>query len=203
MHFPFTRQGIPMNRTLFAPVLAMLLLGGCNKPADTPVAIGAGDEAVSAPESVPTVADPVPAAANGSVLAPASDDDMAVNSAIDKLLGDHARYQVVVEAYQQAVADGDKAAVAALVDYPIRVDIAGTKTTIRDPAAFVRGYDKIITPAIARTIEVQKYSELMVNGKGVMFGSGETWINGICAKDSADCSEFEVKVVAIQAGASN
>ena len=92
---------------------------------------------------------------------------------------------------------------AALVDYPIKVAVDGSKTTISDAAAFVRHYDRIITPAIAHAIEAQKYSELMVNGKGVMFGNGETWINGICKEGSADCSEFEVKVIAIQAGASN
>ena len=196
-----------MNRTLLALLLAMLLLGGCGKPADTPVASvpvsGAGDPAVSASESVPTAADSAPAATNDSGAAPTLDDDMAINASIDRVLGDHARYQAVIKAYQKAVGDGDKAAVAALVNYPIKVDIDGSKTAIRDPTAFVRDYDKIITPAIARTIEAQKYSELMVNGKGVMFGNGETWINGICKEGSADCSEFEVKVVAIQAGASS
>jgi hypothetical protein len=196
-----------MNRTLFALPLAMLLLGGCGKPADTPVvgvpASGTGDQAVSAPESGPLAADSAPAAANGSIVAPPPDDDTAVNASIDRLLGDHARYQAVIQAYQKAVADGDKAAVAALVEYPIKVDIDGGKTTVGDPAVFVRDYDKIVTPAIARAIEAQKYSELMVNGQGVMFGNGETWINGVCKHGSADCSEFEVKVVTIQAGASN
>jgi hypothetical protein len=148
-------------------------------------------------------ADAAPAATNGSVVAPPAADDTAVNASIDRVLGDHARYQAVIKAYQKAVGDGDKAAVAALVDYPIKVDIDGSKTTVGDAAAFVRDYDKIITPAIAGAIEAQKYSELMVNGQGVMFGSGETWINGVCKKGSADCSEFEVKVVAIQAGALN
>lgn len=205
MHVP--SQGIPMNRTLFALLSAMLLLGACGKPADTPVAgvpaDAADDQAVSAPESVPIAANPAPAATNGSIVAPAPDDDTVVNASIDRVLGDHARYQAVIQAYQKAVADGDKAAVAALVDYPIKVDIDGSKTTIGDPAAFVRDYDRILTPAIAGAIEAQKYSELMVSGQGVMFGDGETWINGICKQGSADCSEFDVKVVAIQAGASN
>jgi hypothetical protein len=33
-----------------------------------------------------------------------------------------------------------------------------------------------------------------------MLGSGETWINGVCKEGSADCSEFEVKVVTIRPG---
>ena len=108
----------------------------------------------------------------------------------------------MIDAYQKAVAEGDKQAVAALVDYPFSATIDGKGASIKSAAGFVENYDKIVTPAIASAIKAQKYSELMVNGKGVMFGSGETWINGICKKGSADCSEFEVKVVAIQPGGS-
>ena len=192
-----------MNRTLLIPLLAMLVLGGCGTPADTPAASGTGDQAVSAPAPAQTAADPVPGATDDSGVAPALEDDKVINASIDRLLGDHAKYQAVIEAYQQAVTRGDKAAVAALVDYPLQVDIDGSRTAIRDASAFVQDYDRIITPAIARTIEAQKYSELMVNSQGVMFGNGETWINGVCKKGSADCGEFEVKVVTIQAGASN
>ena len=94
-------------------------------------------------------------------------------------------------------------AVAALVDYPFEATLDGRKTAIKDRADFVRNYDQIITPAIAGVVKAQKYSELMVNGQGVMFGSGETWINGVCKQGSANCSEFEVKVVTIQPAATN
>ena len=104
----------------------------------------------------------------------------------------------MVKAYQKAVAEGDKAAVAALVNYPLAVTLDGKQTSIPDAMAFVGHYDQIVTPAIASVIKAQKYPELMVSGKGVMFGNGETWINGICRPDSADCSEFDVKVIAIQ-----
>jgi len=193
-----------MNRYPNTLLLAALLLGGCGGPRDAPAAGAptdeAGNEAASTPSPVQATADSAAAAKNDSGVAPAIDDHMAVNASIDKLLGDHARYEAVIEAYRKAVADGDKAAVAALVDYPIEVDIEGKKTSIKDPAAFVQDYDKIVTPAIAHAIEVQKYSDLLVNGQGVMLGSGETWINGVCKEGSADCSEFEVKVVTIQPG---
>lgn len=196
-----------MNRYPEIFLLATLLLGGCGKPADTPEARAAmedpGNEAASPPAPAPAAADTAPATVNDSGDAPANDDHTVVNASIDRVLGDHATYQAVIEAYQKAVTEGDEAAVAALVAYPIKVDLGGSKATIRDPAAFVRDYGRIVTPAIARAIAAQKYSELMVNGKGVMFGSGETWINGVCKQGSADCSEFEVKVVAIQAGVSN
>jgi hypothetical protein len=202
-----------MNRILSGLLLAMLLSGGCARPTDTPAASrpesrpasGAGDSTTAAQASAPatTATDRAPAATAASGDAPAKEESAAIDASIDSVLGDHTRYRAVIEAYRQAIIDGDKPAVAALVKYPLRVDIGGRKTTISDASAFVRDYDKIITADIARTIEAQKYSELMVNGQGVMFGSGETWINGVCKEGSADCSEFEVKVVAIQAGASD
>lgn len=196
-----------MNKSPLTFLLATLLLGGCYKPVDAPAASlpagEAGNETVSAPGSVPTAATDAPAATNDSGVAPAPDDHTAVNASIDRVLGDHARYQAVIEAYQKGVRDGDRVAVAALVNYPITVRIDGSKTAIKGPAAFVLDYDRILTPDIASTIESQRYSDLMVNSRGVMFGSGESWINGICTEGSADCSEFEVKVVTIQAGGSN
>jgi hypothetical protein len=39
----------------------------------------------------------------------------------------------------------------------------------------------------------------MVSAKGVMLGSGEVWLNGVC-RDPA-CTAPEVKVIAIQPGA--
>ncbi|MDR6842767.1 hypothetical protein [Pseudoxanthomonas sacheonensis] len=189
-----------MSKLLLGTALA-ILLGACNKPADTPASEASTQEASATPAS-DTNAPPAQAPEPETSVASAEVGDKAVDDAIDTLLGDHARYQEVINAYQKAVAQRDKDAVAALIDYPFFASIDGKRTSIKNAAGFVENYDKIVTPAIASVIEAQKYSELMVNGKGVMFGSGETWINGICKKGSADCSEFEVKVVAIQPGGS-
>ena len=185
-----------MKTSLFAAALTAFLLAACNPSADTksPGAIPPSDT-VTAP--APDVISPADVAA---VPPPIAADNTAVNAAIDRLLGDHAKYQSVIEAYQEAVTDGDKAAVAALVNYPLAVTIDGKQASIPDAMAFVGHYDQIITPAIANVIKAQQYPVLTVSGKGVMFGSGETWINGICKPGSADCSEFDVKVIAIQPG---
>jgi hypothetical protein len=53
-----------------------------------------------------------------------------------------------------------------------------------------------MTPPIAEAIKRQKYSQLMVNYKGVMFGNGEAWVNGICKDDA--CKDVDVRVVALQ-----
>lgn len=155
-----------MNRYLNILLLTALLLGGCGGPSETPRIHAPADEAVNEPATtlspVQSAADSAAAATNDSSVAPAIDDHTVVNASIDKLLGDHARYEAVIEAYQKAVTDGDEAAVAALVAYPLKVDFRGSKVMIRDPAAFARDYDKIITPGIARAIKEQKYSKLLV-----------------------------------------
>jgi hypothetical protein len=198
-----------MNKLIFGVALSSLLLGACHKPTDAP-APGASAPAVPTPAASTSDASAasasqatetsVPSAETNAASAEAG--DKSIDDAIDTLLGDHAKYRAVIDAYQKAVAEDDKPAVAALIDYPFSATIDGKRISIKNAAGFVEHYDKIVTPAIAGVIGAQKYSDLMVNGKGVMFGSGETWINGICKKGSADCSEFEVKVVAIQPGAS-
>lgn len=127
-----------------------------------------------------------------------ADDDQAVNDAIDEALGDHTKYQAVIRQFQQAVAAKDAATVAGLVDYPIGVDINGKNTVIRDEKTFIAKYDQFMTPEISKAIVETKYSDLFVNYKGVMFGNGQAWINGIC-KDSK-CDAFDVKVVTLQSG---
>jgi hypothetical protein len=212
------RRGEAMNRVLSAAVAA-LLLSACDKPVPAPTeptapieptapTTPAASEAPAPAAPAAPATDPVtPAATNeppgaaAATTVPAADaaGDQAVNDRIDNVLGDHAQYQAAVARLQQAVAAGDGAAVAAMVDYPFNATIDGNKTMVKNADAFVAQYDKIVTPAIADAIVRQKYSELMVNAKGVMFGSGEAWLNGIC-KDQA-CKAFEVKVVAIQPGA--
>ncbi|MGH8544670.1 MAG: hypothetical protein ACREX3_13810 [Gammaproteobacteria bacterium] len=191
-----------MIRLLLAASLACALLGGCSRPGE----VDAGTSPADQPETVAgapasSAAAPADVAASPEATSEPAAADKAVNDSIDAVLGDHAKYETVIRAYQKAVADGDKAAIAALVDYPFSATIDGRTTSIKDAADFVKHYDSIVTPEIARVVKAQEYSGLMVSGKGVMFGSGETWINGICAQDSADCSDFDVKVVAIGPGA--
>ena len=176
-------------KTLIA-ALAALSLAACT-PA-TP------DRDAAAAESAPADAatDAIPAKAPIPAVAEVVDDPSAVNQAIDDVLGDHARYEAVIRQLQQAVAKNDQAAVAALVSYPFVTVRDGESLKVADADAFVREYDRIMTPAIAEAIKRQKYSQLMVNYKGVMFGNGEAWVNGICKHDA--CKDVDVRVVALQ-----
>jgi hypothetical protein len=173
-----------------------MLLAACSKspppaaaPAPTPETATPPAPPASAPE---TASVETPAAAPAA----ATDNEARVDQAIDNVLGDHAAYRAAIDALQQAVAAKDAAAVSKLVDYPFTASIDGRRTKIADAQAFVAQYDRIVTPAIARAIGEQRYGDLFVNAKGVMFGRGEAWINGVC-KDAA-CEHVDVRVVAIQ-----
>ncbi|WP_334177315.1 hypothetical protein [Pseudoxanthomonas sp.] len=168
---------------------AALWLAACT-PADPDPA------STPAQATMPVAETPSGAAAPAPPVAEVVDDPLAVNQTIDDVLGDHARYEAVIRQLQQAVAANDAAAVAALVNYPFATVRDGQPLKIADADAFVREYDRIMTPAIADAIKRQKYSQLMVNYKGVMFGNGEAWVNGICKDDA--CKDVDVRVVALQ-----
>jgi hypothetical protein len=79
-----------------------------------------------------------------------------VDQRIDEILGDdgsvptHTKYREFISKLKKAVANHDAQSVAAMVNYPIGVSIDGKAVTIRSTAAFVRNYDRIISPSIAR-----------------------------------------------------
>ena len=164
--------------------------------ASTPPASSTG----AASANTQPVADPpqtMSASADSSASTSAA--DQAVNDAIDSNLGDHARYQAVIQDLQAAVAAEDAAKVASLVQYPISVDIGGKKITLKTEQDFVARYQELMTPDIRKAIVDTKYGDLFVNYKGVMFGSGQAWINGICKDEQ--CKAFDVKLVTLQHGA--
>ncbi|MDI6029391.1 hypothetical protein QBK99_24865 [Corticibacterium sp. UT-5YL-CI-8] len=101
-----------------------------------------------------------------------------VNKTFDELFGEHAAYQNFFDALKKAVATGDKAAVAAMVDYPFQARIGGKAVKIRDAAHFVADYDKIITTKVKEAVAEQSYPTLFANWQGVMIGDGEVWFSG-------------------------
>lgn len=194
-------------KKLVVPAFAAVLMCSCTQTAtpsaEAPAAAAPASSEAPAAETTAATAEATPkadaTAANGAApAAPSSPGDDAVNKSIDDVLGDHSKYEPVIHAFQQAVASGDKQGVAALVDYPISVNIDGKATSIKDAASFVADYDKFMSPAMTKAISGQKYADLFVNDKGVMFGNGEAWINGVCGDDA--CKQMDVKVVALQPG---
>lgn len=162
-------------------------------PEDAPQA-GVSPDAVE-PGSAPAPDTAPPVAGTDSAAAPAdalTEAEGGARERITKLLGDAEPYEGVFNQLQRGVAAGDRAAVAGLMRYPMRVTIGGKNQNVADAAAFQRDYDKIVTPALAKLIAGQTFDTLFVNGQGVMLGQGEVWINGTCL--DKDCAKAEVKV---------
>jgi hypothetical protein len=81
---------------------------------------------------------------------------------------------------QQAVAADDHAAIAAMVNYPLRVNpLKGQSMTYRNAAAVRANYARIFTPEIKAAVAAAKPDNLFARDQGVMIGNGEIWMNEI------------------------
>lgn len=118
-----------------------------------------------------------------------------VNGNLDALFGDHVPYEKFFDALKKAVGSGDKAAVAAMVDYPFQARISGKAVKIRDQKHFVADYDRIVTGKVKNALAKQTYATLFANWQGVMIGDGEVWFNGVCGDDS--CKQQTVRIIAV------
>ncbi|WP_342753902.1 hypothetical protein AAGQ96_14560 [Pantoea sp. MBD-2R] len=124
--------------------------------------------------------------------------DTATDARIDSLMGQgtHQQYHQFLTDLQQAVAKGDKHAVAGMVSYPITVTVNQKKRKINTPRAFIQIYDRVFTPSYRKSIVDQQYADVFARDMGIMVGEhGELWYSGIC--HSQDCSKFTIKVIAI------
>lgn len=113
-----------------------------------------------------------------------------MNATLDSLFGEHARYHTFFDALKKAVSEGDKAAVAAMVDYPFQARIGGKSVKIRDAAHFVADYDKVVTAKVKSALHAQSYDSLFANWQGVMVGDGEIWFSGV-----GDANEIKITAI--------
>jgi hypothetical protein len=81
---------------------------------------------------------------------------------------------------KQAVAADDRAAIAGMVNYPLRVNSAAGRTTFyRNAAALSANYARVFTPDIKKAVAVTKTDNLFARDLGIMIGNGEIWMNEI------------------------
>lgn len=85
-----------------------------------------------------------------------------------------------LKALKSAVRQDDKAAVAALADYPIGVDAGGKTLTLEDAEAFSAHYAEFMTPALVKLIEGATLDGLFANYQGAMIGNGALWFGPVC-----------------------
>jgi hypothetical protein len=121
--------------------------------------------------------------------------DQATSARLDALFGAHEPYQAFLAALKESVSEGDEAAVAAMVAYPLETTLAGERVTLASQDDFVRRYGELLTPAVVAAVERQTYGTLFANADGVMIGDGEVWFSEVCA--DATCAEASVRIIAI------
>jgi hypothetical protein len=78
---------------------------------------------------------------------------------------------------QHSVAVDDRAHVAEMVHFPIKITVAGKPLTLHGKNQLLKYYDVAFDSKVKGFIAKQKFSELFCNWKGIMIGRGEIWIN--------------------------
>jgi hypothetical protein len=119
----------------------------------------------------------------------------AVNAHIDKLLEtDHARFAAAFKMLQLNIAGGTK--LAQEYEYPVTITIDGNERVFDTYEDFLAVYGQIVTPAIVKVVKLQKYKDLKVSSKGVMFGTGQLWVSAFCETGEA-CTGISWEISAV------
>jgi hypothetical protein len=79
--------------------------------------------------------------------------------------------------FWQAIVKGDKATVASLIDYPIKVQVAGTARSVRSRQELISQYDAIFSPAYRKAVADAIPRNMFARDQGIMLGSGEAWFD--------------------------
>ena len=95
---------------------------------------------------------------------------------------------------QQAVASGDAKRVAAMVSFPLQVNL-GKHSRRWTRARFLTAYGQLFGKHLQQVLADQTPQTLFRNSRGAMVGNGEIWLSGVCR--DKDCRERDVKVIAI------
>lgn len=117
------------------------------------------------------------------------------NARLDAIYGEHTTFGDAFDALFNAVSNGDKATVASLVKYPLRVATNGEEYVIDNEQTFIDNYDTIMTPQIVDTIVGQDFALLFVNDEGVMYGDGNVWFADVCLDDACNTAVWLVTTI--------
>lgn len=93
---------------------------------------------------------------------------------------DHEVYEFF-QKFQVAIVQNNHAAIAQMVNYPLQVNRgAKDRRTIATPAALLRQYDAVFTPAIRQAVILERAKNLYANNDGVAVQRGTIWLRGQC-----------------------
>lgn len=117
-------------------------------------------------------------AATGPALA--NDSGQLDNPYAAAGISDPAHVTQFLARLKQAMAAGDRAAVAAMVNYPLHVYAPGRGPTIyRNTATLRAGYAQVFTPEVTAAIAAATPGSLFIRDQGVMIGNGQVWMNEV------------------------
>lgn len=118
---------------------------------------------------------------SGIVFSRTSGPVLADNPYAAAGISDPAHVTQFVARLKQAVAADDRAAIAGMVNYPLRVNsAAGRPAFYRNAAALSVNYARVFTPDVKAAVAATKTDNLFARDLGVMIGDeGEIWMNEI------------------------
>lgn len=133
-----------------------------------------------------------------AIAQPMTIQDM--NARLDFLYGSHDAYHHFFDQLKRDIAQGNKSAVAAVVKYPLKINIKEKRIIIKNQQQFIRNYNVIITEKIKKIVAEERFVGMFANGSGMMFGNGQIWFSGICLdKTCKDSKKLVVRIIAINA----
>lgn len=82
---------------------------------------------------------------------------------------------------QKAVVAGDRATVAGMVNYPLRLNRGPDDHTVfATRSELLKRYDAVFTPEVRRAVLADKLTEVLGSTAGVPLGKGAVWLNSRC-----------------------
>lgn len=118
-----------------------------------------------------------------------------VDQQIDTILGPHETYANAIQRIQEALNERDIEKLAGYIGYGEAIKVNGADVVINDEADLTARFDELFNERVIKAVTGQAYETLLVNQDGIMFGSGELWLNGVC--DDEACQFPFVTIVAI------
>lgn len=82
--------------------------------------------------------------------------------------------------FWHGVKNGDKKAVASVIAYPVRAQVAGKSRQFRSAKEFIANYDAIFTPSFRQAVINSVPHNMSSSWRGIMLGeAGEVWLNEV------------------------
>lgn len=128
-----------------------------------------------------------------SPAAAASDEEIFAQ--IEALHGNAGSLDPKLMALRAALTNDDAAALAALADYPLRVNANGESYDILSADDLIENYDALITQETKDAVAAMEYGDLVVTSEGVGLADGAVWMGYFC--NNTACARSHWALMAI------